>query len=287
MLADLARFNRHPSALRSVQHVPLAIVPTSVERCAEILRSLPFNETGGGGWNVLLLGIGTWYNLFPLCYFRALDGTWTRNSLTDYDTCPRWLARPSVRAAIRPNHTGAAQPFHFKHFGFGDYAYTRQAAGSTTISEYAADVDAMLVAATAWKEAAPRRRVLWLESTPQHFGGNGSETECGGTPHVHMPPGSESTSPLPPAARALCAAPLRDNATLRDCTRPRTIHDWRNRVAAPLLAARAVSAVPLATALSQRGEQHPGGKDCTHWCHASEASLHMGRATLDVLAKLL
>ena len=55
----------------------------------------------------------------------------------------------------------------------------------------------------------------------------------------------------------------------------------------PLLTAHGMPVVPLAAALGQRGELHPGGGDCSHWCHASEASLHMARATLNVLAALL
>jgi len=293
VLNDLLRANRHLRAIREPKHVPVAIIPSS-EQCEGILRALPFSPVQPGGSDaerhVLLISIGTWYNLLPTCYFRTSDGAWMRNTLADYGTCPKWLARPSLRAAIRLNHsTHATQPLHFKHFGYGDYAYTRQASGSTTISEFAADVGTMLAAVNAWQGAASElRRVVWLESMPQHFGfGTDNSTVCSAKPHVHMPPGAAAQAPLPPAARSLCAVPLRENATLRDCDRPEAIHDWRNRVAAPLLTAHGMPVVPLAAALGQRGELHPGGGDCSHWCHASEASLHMARATLNVLAALL
>ena len=91
---------------------------------------------------------------------------------------------------------------------------------------------------------------------------------------------------MPPAARALCGSPLREPAALRDCARPAALHDWRNRMVAPLLAAHRMPVVPLTAALGARGELHPGGSDCTHWCHASEASLHMAGAALNLLKGL-
>ena len=122
--------------------------------------------------------------------------------------------------------------------------------------------------------------IIILESCNFRYKVNGS------TMDVSMQPRGEARGVLPPAARALCALPLREPAALRDCARPAALHDWRNRMSAPLLAAHSMPVVPLTAALGVRGELHPGGSDCTHWCHASEASLHMAGAALNLLKGL-
>jgi hypothetical protein len=70
--------------------------------------------------------------------------------------------------------------------------------------------------------------------------------------------------------------------------------DWRNVLLRPLLAAHGVPRVPVAAALSSRGDLHPGRShvanampDCTHICEPSEASHHLARAVLSVAAAVL
>ena len=71
------------------------------------------------------------------------------------------------------------------------------------------------------------------------------------------------------------------------------LRDWRNLLAAPLLAAHGIPVVPLAAALSSRGDLHAGnesnrkegtGLDCTHYCEPSEATVQMASATLSMAA---
>ena len=156
-----------------------------------------------------------------------------------------------------------------------------------------------MTAVDAWRAADPLARTAWITSTPQHFHDgskgvgplNGSQVNCSAEPNVWMHGAARRAEPnalgmLPPAARALCGSPLREPAALRDCARPAALHDWRNRMSAPLLAAHSMPVVPLTAALGVRGELHPGGSDCTHWCHASEASLHMAGAALNLLKGL-
>lgn len=287
-LSDLVQVNHHLRGLVVRPAGLLSIIPSSYGRCEQILRELPFKgQLSEGSRRVLLVGTGTWYNLLPLCLFPTLGGSMRRGIISE--ACPRWLA-DARRKELKPNHTATAQPVHWSHHGHGNYAYMRQAAGTTTISEYTSDVSTLLDAIDSWRAANPRARVAWIESSPQHFwpNGTGLPDACNTEPHVFMQPGGEAEGVLPPAARELCASTLREPAALRDCTRPAALHDWRNRVTAPLLAAHTLPVVPLFAALSARGEQHAQpGADCTHWCEASEANLHMVSATLNLLATLL
>ena len=56
---------------------------------------------------------------------------------------------------------------------------------------------------------------------------------------------------------------------------------WRDTVAATIARRENVPLVPLANALSMRGDMHE--PDCMHWCDNSEATLFMAMAVLNTV----
>jgi hypothetical protein len=149
--------------------------------------------------------------------------------------------------------------------------------------------------------SSPPPRVVWLESTPQHFaprspshGGveppsgttarQTSSSSCGDTPRTPIDVNAQPPTEL----EALCAtkAARRSGgggagpALATDCR-----GDWRNHIARRLARERGVPVVPLAAALASRSELHTGGAgDCTHWCEGSEATVFLAMAVLNALA---
>ena len=94
--------------------------------------------------------------------------------------------------------------------------------------------------------------IIILESCNFRYKVNGS------TMNVSMRPRGEARGVLPPAARALCALPLREPAALRDCARPAALHDWRNCILAPLLIAHRLPVVPVTAARWHAWRAAPG-----------------------------
>jgi len=291
----------------------LATIPSSQEGCLSLLDSIDWPSSGRGSQarqngklppadaqkgnspaarRVLLVGTGMWYNLKPYCngtggsLFGNAAGTPCQKTVLGHHVKPEDLSLDHTD----PLHTHPRQFWrqYHRHFGmppWGWYSWGRRLQGTATIAEYESDVASFLDAALPW---ARNRSVhlIWMESTPQHFG---TEARCQEVPASPMEPG-----PWPVQLEALCRrarGPSNRGDGLRDGRELMATEcqgDWRNHMVRPLLRARGVPFVPLAAALSTRSHLHTGGSgDCTHWCEGTEASLFMATALLNTIASVL
>ena len=286
-LRSVQRKNPHLQNLSLVAGGRMAMIPRSVQGCLQILDSLPFPKATR---RVLLIGPSAWYNIFA--------------SHCNPSRCPIPVEH-QVEAARALNETHPSRTVSRYHNrkdkDWIHYDYARKSAGLDTINEFQQDIAILLETVLIWK-ARHQATVVWYEAPDQHFprpGGNDSEAErrCGPVPGTWLPAQTHSTV-LPLLASNLCFDGRGiHNVTPKDCPDAGSLHNWRNIISHKLLQQRApnLPIVPLSAALHSMGHQHyswfcPGGYcqlDCTHWCEASDAGMHVAEASLNTIAAAL
>ena len=154
----------------------------------------------------------------PLSFWRQCKRLFTRRAartLASYShACCQTRMHAAVEASPIPLETPlclSLPPFSLvdtlaaadhRHFGtppWGWYAWARRLQGSATIREYEADLRTFLDASLAWAQAA-NARVVWMETTPQHFSRDGPRNGCQAAPNTPFAVGS----PWPAELQALC-----------------------------------------------------------------------------------
>lgn len=238
---------------------------------------------------VLLAGSGAWYNLHPFCS-NGTSTLFTHSSANG--KCVKKVANRIVHPEdIILNHShpwlswpiGFTERMKWPQSGhvpeWGWYSWGRRLCGTATAAEYGEDLQQFIMAAEAlgWTRTGRvdvhHPRLLWMETTPQHFAPDPSQG-CQAAPRAP----DQDLRRLPHSVERACRPP----------SQPNCVADWRNTIANPLLRKAGISVVPLSEALSARADlhtAHPG--DCTHWCDASEASLIMAHAVLTGIAAAL
>ena len=286
--------NPHLSRVRLVSHqegdrdfvrmsaLNLATVPRSVQGSRRLLNAIrwPTNATS----RVLLASTGVWYNMWPFC-----NGS--RNTLFGISNATKCGRNQNCqffgRDRLETNHEfpqwsfpkGFTERMKYYRSGFiptwGWYSWSRRYKGTATAREFGADVGTFLDAAESWRAQTPGARVVWMESTPQHFAADQS-TGCQSTPGTPM--GGVQNGPSP-EVEAACASSE---------GRAACIGNWRNAIANPLVRARNVPIARVARALSTRADLHrAGANDCTHWRDCSEATLTLASVALDGIARAI
>ena len=249
----------------------------------QIIGSLPFPQ---GVRPVLLVGPGTWYSL--------------QTSHCNPALCANKKQQDQVLRALNDTHPQSTPRLYRRTYEWSQYDYARTAAGLNTPRAFVRDTAVLLDALQKWRNANPEAIVAWFEGLPQHFKSKlgPPSTGCTLAQRPFLRSAEEEQRPLPMEVLGLCATegagPVGRGARLADCTGDSAIHDWRNTLALPLVHRHALPVVATAAGLRHRGELHYGSEciygpcvgDCTHWCEASVASVHLSSAVFSTLAVL-
>lgn len=277
----------------------LAVIPSEERGNLEMLRNIEWTqEAAHKSHHVVLVQTGLWYNLVPWCSSigHRLSQTHTgieQSELVcghDANCFPvTWCPGSNQSLAWQPNHGNPDRtlpPHALSHKGknkapmWGWYARARRLAGTTTITEWGADVRTFLRAARRWQREfwqnaradvqagqvpnptaavtrpLPMPSLLWIEATPQHFAKNPSDG-CLMQGHPLLP---SPDAALSPEARRLCEpySPSGSDprATLHGECLTR-LHNWRNDIALPLVRAARVPVVSLFSSLDGHADFHP------------------------------
>ena len=288
-----------------ISHARVSVIPKSVDGCLALMREQAHAQGFGlrdGRRHVVLFAVGTWYNLNSGDPTSACIGS--TNLLTGSHTriCSR-----KARTAALPNHSAPASTVALP--GFADpkrwmfqemhYPWARRAQGSLGLEDLSEDLETLMTAFGRWQAELPFD-VLAAEGMPQHWNAaplNSSRACVVDTPSTYLPTAGlrsrTNDSRIWAKVRDACIRAAAHMPQARAVCEPRlsnesAVHNWRNVVAAAVLTRHNVTIVPLFSALRERGDLHrhtlSAGWDCTHYCEASEATQHMAKALLAVLA---
>ena len=303
------RFGQWDAVHRHAQS-NLNFIPATVEGTLNLLHGIVWGDEQQAGPRVVLANSGLHYNVFRRCgaegeadvLARSLGLCGSRGSSTARLADHRVPTRTRVPGRL---------PALSSH-----YEVARAASDADEVAEYKQDVSALVAAARTWlEEDRARHRLIWMETSPQHFAlpsALSSARSCTSRQGAYWP--THNVSHITPAARELCGslaasggacsteaasggrdvsetAPASESALISGCQQCM----WQNAVASPLMRAAGIPVVPL-SALRHRGSLHVsagqlrgrlGDSDCTHWCTGTDAMRFMVRAALSTVRAVL
>jgi len=275
---------KHLAGIRLVGSGKLAMIPPDVEAVLRIIDSLPFPRDARP---VLLVGPGNWYNL--------------QTSHCNPALCANEQQQNQALHALNDTHPQNTKHLYRQTYEWSQYDYARTAAGLNTPREFVRDTAVLLDALQTWRNRNPAAIVAWFEAPPQHFKSTlGSErTGCTLSQRPFLRNPEEEQRPLPMEVLGLCftegGANVGNGTRLADCAADSAVMDWRNKLALPLVRQHDLPVIALAAGLRHRGDLHYGSEciygpcmgDCTHWCEASVASVHLSTAVFSTLAAMV